>query len=306
MIEVQAFSDLDVLDYLEIFNSTVEASNLLGISQSSCSRRYRSLSECLDINFERLDNTYSATSNLDVLFLLRHASQQLRSRRNQFRYSESWQIGGNAIPKQWQDLSIMSMDSSKYMNLLSNKLLDVCCIGLMEYEHVINIKTSDYKSKPIIIGDSFLAYPLMELNYMLIAHRNHPLARKSALKIDDLKKYPSPSLQFGAAPVFMAQIKKHGLGSSPYGQSKYDMLRWEALSKDCYSLSYAPSHLVKYLTNKFNLIPLDYELNITEAVAIVGCHDIMMCTSFLESFAEFTANIKNAEFYLNSTLNWYI
>ena len=306
MIEVQTFSDLDVVDYLEIFNSTVEVSNLLGISQSSCSRRYRALSECLDIGFERCDTGYCATLNLDVLFLLRKAAQQLRTRRNQFRYSQSWQIEDYVIPNQWHRLLIMSMDSSVYMNLLSNRLLDVCCVGLMEYEHLIDIKASDYYSKPVIIGDHFLAYPLMELNYVLIAHRNHPLARVSAIEIDDLKKYPLAGLEFGAAPTFMAQINKHGLGSSPYGKSKFDMLRWEAFSKDCFSLSYAPSHLLKYLQDKYNLIPLNYNLNITEVIAIVGCHDVMMCPSFLNAYVEFTANLKNSEFYQNSTVKWYI
>ena len=35
--------DLDVLDTLELFQSTIYASEALGISQSSCSRRYRAV-----------------------------------------------------------------------------------------------------------------------------------------------------------------------------------------------------------------------------------------------------------------------
>ena len=306
MTELQSFSDLDVVDYLEIFNSTVQASSLLGISQSSCSRRYRALSESLEICFERCDNGYSATSNLDVLFLLRQASQKLRIRRNQFRYSQSWHSQSHAIPKQWQNFSILSMDQSSYMNLLSNRLLDICCMGLMEYEHILDINASDLNSKPVVIGESFLAYPLMEWNYILIAHKNHPLANKSDIEIDDLKKYPSPGLQFGVAPAFMTQIKKNGLGSSPYGISKYEILRWEAVSKDGYSLSYAPSHLLTFLKNKYNLAPLNYDLKLKESVAIIGCLDVMRSPSFLNTYAEFVGNLKNSDLYMKSSVRWYI
>jgi len=306
MIEIQAFSDLDVVDYMEIFNSTVQASSLLGISQSSCSRRYRALSESLEICFERCENGYSATSNLDVLFLLRQASQKLRIRRNQFRYSQNWHSQHHTIPKKWQNFSIMSMDQSSYMDLLSNRLLDICCMGLMEYEHIIDINILDLNSKPVTIGESFLAYPLMEWNYELIAHQNHPLARGSDLGLDDLKKYPSPGLQFGAAPNFMTQIKKNGLGSSPYGISKYELHRWEALAKDGYSLSYAPSHLLTFLKNKYNLIPLKYNLNLKEVVAIIGCLDVMRSPSFISTYTEFIANLKNSDLYVKSAVKWYI
>ena len=58
MIEEALFDDLDVLDYLELLNSTVRASEALGMSQSSCSRRYRALSSNLDVEFDRVDGAY--------------------------------------------------------------------------------------------------------------------------------------------------------------------------------------------------------------------------------------------------------
>ena len=79
-------ADLDVLDHLELFNSTVKVAELLGISQSSCSRRYRCLSSDLELDFDRVDGAYQAGSNRDVLQLLRQASQCLRARRGQHRY----------------------------------------------------------------------------------------------------------------------------------------------------------------------------------------------------------------------------
>ena len=306
MIEVQAFSDLDIVDYLEIFNSTVQASNLLAISQSSCSRRYRALSETLELGFERCENGYSATTNLDVLILLRQASQKLRIRRNQFRYAQNWHSQHHPIPKEWHNLSIMSMNQSSYLDLLSNRLLDICCMGLMEYKHIIDINMSNLNSEPIVIGESFLAYPLMEWDYVLIAHQNHPLRRKLDIGIDELKKYPSPGLEIGTAPAFMTQIKKNGLGSSPYGITKYDIHRWEGIAKDGYSISIAPSHLQKFLKNKFNLTPLDYNLKIKDVVAIIGCHDIMRSASFLSTYMVFKEQLKNSDLYEKSSVKWYI
>ena len=306
MIELQSLSDLDIIDYLEIYNSTVQVSNLLGISQSSCSRRYRALSDSLAIGFERFDNLYSASSNLDVLFLLRQASQKIRIRQNKFRYSESWHSNGNEIPNQWQNISIKSMDQSLYMNLISNRLIDICCTGIMEYMHVCDADSFLSCSKPILICNSLLAYPIMEWNYALVAHQDHPLSNKSNLAIEDLKKYPSLGLQFGSSPAFMTKITKHGLGSSPYGLSKYDLHRWEAFSKDGYSLSYAPYHQLPNLKNKFNLVPLNYDLNLKELISIVGFSDVVSSQAFFDNYGEFCKNLKNSSLYTDSSIKWYI
>ena len=76
VVSESVVGDLDVLDYLELFQSTIYAAEALGISQSSCSRRYRSFSEQFDFGFDRVDGVYRPTRNFDMLAALRQAAQK--------------------------------------------------------------------------------------------------------------------------------------------------------------------------------------------------------------------------------------
>jgi hypothetical protein len=60
MLSAGRLADLDLLDHLELFNSAVKVAELLGMSQSSCSRRYRCLSDDLEPDFDRVDGAYRA------------------------------------------------------------------------------------------------------------------------------------------------------------------------------------------------------------------------------------------------------
>ena len=84
--------DLDILDYLELLHSTTSVARELGISQSSCSRRYRALSQHFDLGFDRVDGRYAASRNGDVLASLRQAAQMRRVRVGQFRFGVGWQL----------------------------------------------------------------------------------------------------------------------------------------------------------------------------------------------------------------------
>jgi hypothetical protein len=66
MLQDKSVTDPKVLDFLELFNSTVEPANRLGISQGSCSRRRRTFSELFGIGFDRIADQYQALSNFDV------------------------------------------------------------------------------------------------------------------------------------------------------------------------------------------------------------------------------------------------
>ncbi|MCX5967579.1 MAG: hypothetical protein NTV57_08060 [Cyanobacteria bacterium] len=69
---------MDVLNTFQLFQSTIYAAGALGISMSSCSRRYRSISEQFDFGFDRVDGVYLPTRNFDMLAALSQAAQKRR------------------------------------------------------------------------------------------------------------------------------------------------------------------------------------------------------------------------------------
>lgn len=81
VVSESAVGDLDVLDTLELF-------------QSSCSRRYRSFGERFDFGFDRVDGVYRPTRNFDMLADLRQAALKRRVRQGSFRYGIGWQMQG--------------------------------------------------------------------------------------------------------------------------------------------------------------------------------------------------------------------
>jgi hypothetical protein len=92
VVSESVVGDLDVLDTLELFQSTIYGSEALGISQSSCSRRYRSFSQQFDFGFDRVDGVYRATRNFDILAALRQATQKRRVRMMTW-----WGLGGLVV-----------------------------------------------------------------------------------------------------------------------------------------------------------------------------------------------------------------
>ena len=81
MFDERVLANLDALDYLQIYGNTVKVAELIGLSQSSCSRRCRALNELLDLGMDRSDGGYQPSQNTDVLAEMRQAAQKLRVRR---------------------------------------------------------------------------------------------------------------------------------------------------------------------------------------------------------------------------------
>lgn len=291
MIGDQLISDLDILDHLELYGSTVKVGSLLGVSQSSCSRRYRSLSEHLDLDFDRHEDGYAPRRNLDVLSLMRVAAQRLRVRRAQPRFAASWQCAQTEVPPSWRHLPFASMDMAALLTVLDGRLIDLWLGGLLEFQAYIQAPLAILGSARLVVGQSLMALPLFRWNLMLMAHRSHPLLSVPQLTPEHLSAYPSPALPMGAAPMLYQALQRHGLGTSPYGGSDFDPQRWEAVAADAHHLIYAPSFRLAELERNHGLVPLPYDLGLTDVMALMGHRDVLSDPSVVRQVQELTAGL---------------
>jgi DNA-binding transcriptional LysR family regulator len=280
------FDDLDIVDFLSLFNSTVKVADLLGLSQSSCSRRYRAFSEMLGIDFDRVDGIYAAQSNHDVLLTLRTAAQKVRTRRRQFRIIFNWLLSPLSLPDEWRLLPLATMNTGHALTLLDDRLLDLWVGGLFECQPLIGEPLHRLGPGRFAIGQSLQCVPLFRSPLHVVARRDHPLFARSSLAADDLACYPSPSLPLGVAPMLTSVLQAHGLASTPYGGSDYDVERWEGASRDGNTLSYAPAHRLAELEQRWELIPLPYELNITDVIAVISHRDVIGDPCFAFAFQQ--------------------
>jgi hypothetical protein len=307
MLYEEAATDLEVLDFLELFNSTVESAKRLGISQSSCSRRYRSFSELLGIGFDRIRDQYRATTNLDVLSSLRQAAQKLRVRQLRPRITIGWLLGDLSLPgldKVGQVLPIRPMNSWRLLSLLDQRLVDVSLMGLMEFQGLLRQPLAKLRSRVTPLSSSMLCVPIGLLEFKLLAHRDHPLQGKRNLNVDELRVYPSPALPLGMAPALIEGLQCHGLASQQCGLIDYEEASWEGFSSDGHGLSYGALHQVPELGKRYKIQPLCYELGIHDCIGIVGHRDVLTDPSFAKIYTQSIACLRAGLSSTSNAMQW--
>jgi hypothetical protein len=301
MVQEELVSDLEILDCLELFNSTVESAKILGISQSSCSRRYRSFSERFGIGFDRIGDRYQSSSNFDVLNSLRQASQKLRVRRGCPRVSIGWQLGALAIPGLQETgvvLPVRPMNSWRLLSLLEQRLIDMSLMGLMEFQSLLGHALPRLRARRMPLSQTMLCIPMVMFPLKLLASRHHVLQGRNDLTPDDLSQFPSPALPLGMAPTLMGALQNHGLAKQACGLHDYDEATWEGFGKDGVGLSYCPPHQLSAIESRYGLRPLNYDLGIQECVGLVGHRDVLTDAQFPEIFKKSMNSLRRA---LNGT-----
>lgn len=287
MVPEEVVSSLEILDYLELFNSTIDAARLLGISQSSCSRRYRAFAERYGLDFDRLGDRYQASANFDVLASLRQASQKLRVRKGRPRLSLGWQLGNVEIHGLEQTclvLPVRPMDSWRLLSLLDQRLIDVALMGLLEFQTLLLQPLPRLRARRMSLSPSMMAVPLVQFDLRLLVHNTHPLDGCRDLNPEELGRFPSPSLPLGMSPTLMGSLQLHGLATQPCGLSDYDENRWEGFAGNGMGLSYSAPHLLPRLNNRYALRPLTYDLGIRDCIGVVGHSDVLSDPAFARIF----------------------
>jgi hypothetical protein len=160
---------LPIIDLLEVTPSTNAVASLIKCDQSSVSRIYRHVSQSLDLGFRKINGTYRAHRNQEVLSSLRQASQLMRLHRGaaQLNWVGSWwneaallrQAKYAPLPRHWQE-------EARTLQLLDARVLDlavVCGMDLLACQVPLDRKPMSWGSW-VAIG--LVRYPL-ELRAML-------------------------------------------------------------------------------------------------------------------------------------------
>lgn len=299
--------DSEILDWLELLNSTVECAQLLGISQSSCSRRYRSISDRFGLDFDRAGHSYRATKNLDVLACLRQAGQKMRVRQGRIRFCLGWQLGRldpGDFSAHGAPVPIRPMDSWRLLTLLEQRLLDLAVVGLQEFQGLLETDLARLRYKRMPLGGRLLCIPLCRWELRLLARHDHPLHGRRTLTPDDLSQYPSPALSMGMAPRLMGALQSQGLASHPCGLMEYGEERWEGFAADGIGLSYAAPHQLMSLQARYALQPLEYPLGIQECLGVVGHRDVLGDACFQDGFRPLLQQLRAVLLPLGCGLHW--
>jgi len=308
--------DLDVLDTLELFQSTIYASEALGISQSSCSRRYRSFSQQFDFGFDRVDGVYRATRNFDILAALRQATQKRRVRQGRFRYGIGWPMEGlmdgfveGPLTSQAQAfagerLAVRTMDSWRVLNLLENRLIDYWIGGLLDYSSFLEQTLMRLRFERVQVSGAVMAVPLCRFDLQLVSHQTHPLQQEQKrITADQVALYPSPALEVGMAPMLMGKLQERSLATTPSGLKEHSFRSWQAAAADGIALSYSPPHDLARL-KAYGIETLPYDLGITEVGAVLGHREAIEDGCFHTHLKAMAALFRKSEAAGHGGLHW--
>ena len=307
VVSESVVGDLDVLDTLELFQSTIYAAEALGISQSSCSRRYRSFSEQFDFGFDRVDGVYRPTRNFDILAALRQAAQKRRVRQGSFRYGIGWQMEG-LIDEQGQELagdrlSVRTMDSWRVLSMLENRLIDYWIGGLLDYGSLLEQPLQRLRFERVQVTGAVMTVPLCRFDFQLVSHQSHPLKAQKTINADQLALYPSPALDVGMAPSLMGQLQERSLATAPSGLRDHDWTRWQAAAADGIALSYSPPHdLARLKADGIETLP--YDLGITDVGAVLGHRDAIEDGCFHTHLKAMVELFRNSAAAAHPGLRW--
>ena len=299
--------DLDVLDYLELFNSTVRVSELLEVSQSTCSRRYRLLSDQLQLDFDRVDGVYRAVSNADLLNLFRCASQRLRLRRQLLRCVNGLPC---IAPQQASALGApLPLDTARVNDLLGvleKRLVDVWFTGLLSLASLVKPALQEIRPGPLDLRSGLQAIPLFRTTLCVVARDDHPLIGRSSLSPDDLALYPCSSELLHAAQDLLPQLQGHGAVPQVPSAQGADPQGWLACSRDGRSLACAPAHLLPELQRRHRLQQVSYALNSHDVGALIAHRDLLFDQAFPELFRRFLEGLRQAPALSHPSLIWLV
>jgi DNA-binding transcriptional LysR family regulator len=304
MFDERVLANLDVLDHLQLYGSTVKVAELMGLSQSSCSRRYRALSDLFGLCVDRSEGGYEPRRNIDVLADMRQVAQKLRVRRSVLRCSLAWQVKGLELPSEFRLLDLASLATSQALSVLEGRLVDVWVGGLHECQPLISASLEVLQSNRLALGQSLLALPLLRWEYVLVSHRTHPLQRATSITPDDFSKYPSQALPLGVAPLFTRALQEHGLASCTHGSNSYNLGSWESIASDCHSLTVVPPYRLPELEKQLGLVPLPYKLGIHEVIAVVGHRDAIADPCFVKAFHSLRDALRQSSIGCCSYSSW--
>lgn len=167
MFDERVFANLETLDHLQLYGSTIKAALSMGLSQTSCSRRYyRAMSALFDLNVDRRDGDYEPRRNIDVLADMRQVAQKLRVRRSVLRCSVGWQAKGLALPPGFWLLDLPSMATGQFLTQLEGRLVDVWLGGLLECQPLFSASLEVLQGKRLPLGHGLLAVPMVRWEYV--------------------------------------------------------------------------------------------------------------------------------------------
>ena len=260
MVSLEELASLDLQLWLR---SGEEAANRLHCAQSTISRRNIETLRRFNISMKRSDGEWRLFGNKAFLNLerqihqlhrLTHQSQPLRLEANFW----ATPVLASPAPAHWMLGVGDHVGMERPLQLVRERIIDAW-IGSYQPDLPNN--------------DSELAIiDLCSTPVYLVANKNHPLAGKKQLTIEDLEKFPSLSIPGKIFPKTEKILKRHQLWSNPARMQRYKPSAWQGQTEDQVTLCYGTCLALEVMPE---LTILDYDLELVSGESLVVRRDLL-------------------------------
>ena len=260
MVSLEELASLDLQLWLR---SGEEAANRLHCAQSTISRRNIETLRRFNISMKRSDGEWRLFGNKAFLNLerqihqlhrLTHQSQPLRLEANFW----ATPVLASPAPAHWMLGVGDHVGMERPLQLVRERIIDAW-IGSYQPD------LPDNDSELAIID-------LCNTPVYLVANKNHPLAGKKQLTIEDLEKFPSLSIPGKIFPKTEKILKRHQLWSNPARMQRYKPSAWQGQTEDQVTLCYGTCLALEVMPE---LTILDYDLELVSGESLLVRRDLL-------------------------------
>lgn len=260
---VVSINELACLDALLWLRTGERAASRLQLSQPAVSRNSKRALEALGLKINRQEGEWQLNGDVTMLDLAHQLHQHHRWQCQQALRLDAQYYSGPLLcspaPKDWILGCFDFMEVHTPLRLLREGILDAW-IGV-------------YPDLPDPSDTALTCIHLSRMPTHLVVAEGHPLlALGDAIRLDDVKQYPSLSLPDGAFPKVQARLQKLGLWSSPSRIRRYRQDLWEGRTLDQLTVGYATAFTMRLFDLPQVVLPIRIDCAVGDSIVVKRCY----------------------------------
>ena len=256
IVSIDALDSLDALIWLRTGEA---ACRRLGTAQPTISRRVRQVIAAFDLRLHKQGGEWSLLGDQSLLAMERLVHQHYRWRHQQPLRIEAQYFSGPLYceppPAGWIVGNFDFLEVHTPLRHLRTGVIDawIAC----------------HPDVPPPDDGQFACFPLTRLPTHLVVAPDHPLLQLGeAIRLDDVRRYPSLALPDNAFPQVQAHLHALGLWNLTASLQRYDKHRWEGRISDTLVVGYASAFSLRLFDSPQVVLPLSIDLEVGDTLVV--------------------------------------
>lgn len=256
---IVSVEQLSCFDYLLWLRTGENAARRLGVDQATICRTVKKVAGIFELGLDKMGGEWELLGDRSLLDLERRSHQLYR----------------------WQMNCPLRVEAQYYSGPLFLDPRPVGCLtGNFDFlevntplQHlrsgVIDAWIGCYPDVPAEDDAELACFHLTRLPSHLVVSHAHPLlALGEAVRLEDVRRYPSLALPDGAFPRVQETLQRLGLWTSTTEARRYDVDLWEGQTADAVTVGYATAFSIGLSPRPQVILPVPLDLEVGDTLVV--------------------------------------